>query len=227
VVLVFSGLAMLCGRSILSAKLAFCIFFLSATTLFFAQSRTTLVAIIILIGLTALFSLKNRRAFWGFSFLIIVSAVNFVVLEIEINLLIEYFSRGQEDQLQSVNGRIAYFETRALPLFFQSPVIGNGFDAGVRAAGFYHFHNSHAMILANSGALGYLMWLLALLACAFAAFKVAFKPGSFFIRLLVLFFFILFIVRSLTGTIGMILDWPLFLLVSSHLLALRSLKSQL
>jgi len=140
-----------------------------ASGMIFAQARTAIVGLFV--GVCVLsFGVRRLRIF-AITGMVIASMAGLIMLASGSSFTFGntaklYLSKGQADQgLQSLEGRARTWLKVGLPMFEDSPVLGHGFDVGVRFGGEEfgientHMHNSHVQILANSGLVGYLPWL--------------------------------------------------------------------
>ena len=78
-----------------------------------------------------------------------------------------YAARGQSaGGLQTLQDRARMWFSAGLAMVDDKPILGHGYDAGVRYGGEKyglrgtHMHNAHFQVLANSGMLGYMLWLI-------------------------------------------------------------------
>jgi len=138
-----------------------------------SQARTSLLAFIVcsaflllatpgrrwiayLIGMTALAALllsvaSSRTPAW---------------IAMPLQIVADYAERGQTDRgLRTIIDRIDTWLGPGLSMIRERPLLGHGYDAGVRyGATKYgldgtHMHNAHFQVLSNSGIVGYLAWL--------------------------------------------------------------------
>lgn len=144
----------------------------SAVVVLLAQSRTSVVAILVSVALAIPYLSKTRaHAVIGSSVLLMIAAggvgilVVFLGPDVLFSPVINYLERGQaEGGLATMHDRIGAWMNIGWPMFLESPIVGHGFDAGVRFGtdlGIGHLHNSYFQILANSGLLGILPWIAA------------------------------------------------------------------
>ncbi len=156
---------------------------LAITVLYHAQARTSLASATIAIFIMAIFIPRMRP----FTVLLTIGLGSFLTLQWlngGINLNIEgstvetYLRRGASDeQISSLSGRTELWRI-GWKMFIDSPVFGHGMDAGVRYGGRLYglpagtnMHSSHFQILANMGFLGYLSWLIFVLAVTASLWK--------------------------------------------------------
>ncbi len=146
------------------------LFIISLTTLFLAQARTSLVGMLIGVALIS-YGIKKLRAVAVFVTLVMLGLLGYDVLDSQPadwkENVQEYAQRGQsEGGFQSLVGRYERWVTAGSAMFDDSPILGHGFDAGVRyganefGLSHTHMHNAHVQIIANSGLAGYIPWLL-------------------------------------------------------------------
>ena len=106
----------------------------------------------------------------------------------------------------------------------ESPLIGNGFDSGVRYSGLLigHLHNSYFQILANSGLLGFLPWLAMLMIVVYKILHqlllvIRKKTANLEQEKVAMVLFVTLIAllgRSLTGSVLVSHSWSLLLFLS-------------
>lgn len=144
----------------------------SATVVLLAQSRTSVAAILVSL-LVAIPYLARTRAQalivgGGLAMLAIgtIGAAAVIVgPDVLFGPIVEYLKRGQEEGgLETLHGRMWAWMNIGWPMFLESPIVGNGFDAGTRFASdiaIGHLHNSFFQVLANSGLLGFIPWVMA------------------------------------------------------------------
>lgn len=146
----------------------------SAIVVLLAQSRTSMVAILISVALAIPYLSKTRaHAVIGSSVLLMITAGGLGILivilgpDVLFSPVVNYLERGQaEGGLSTMHDRIGAWMNIGWPMFLESPIVGHGFDAGVRfgtGLGIGHLHNSYFQILANSGLLGILPWITAVM----------------------------------------------------------------
>jgi O-antigen ligase len=138
-----------------------------------------------------------------------------------------YAERGH-DVLRTLEGRMEGWKI-GLRMFGDAPILGHGYDAGVRYKGgqygfgnLSHMHNSHFQVLVNSGIVGYAIWLIMFIVPLFLVFRSF--GGAFFGRTVVerysveLFVIMLLIfLRSITGQILVTHQWSLMIFMGAYL----------
>ncbi|BAZ92984.1 uncharacterized protein FOKN1_0582 [Thiohalobacter thiocyanaticus] len=144
----------------------------SATVVLLAQSRTSVAAILVSLLVAIPYLARTRaQALIGGGVLIMLAvgvvgvATVIVGPDTLFGPLVEYLKRGQDQGgLETMHGRVWAWMNIGWPMFMESPLIGNGFDAGTRFATdvtIGHLHNSFFQVLANSGLLGFIPWVMA------------------------------------------------------------------
>ncbi len=188
----------------------------SIVGLFFGQARTatlsfTLMAIVM--------SIAIRRLRWvavlgiiGTVFLLAYFSVNGVSLGFE-DIALQYLQRGVSDKnIATLTGRTELWQG-ALAMFLDSPLLGHGFETGVRFLGSSygllaeHMHNAHMQVIANSGAMGYLLWISMVIVVTRILLKmrkqlnltVATEAGRFHFEILLVMGIIW--IRTITGSV--------------------------
>jgi O-antigen ligase len=132
-------------------------------TLLLAQSRTSLIGLVVAICVYLLF---DRR--WGLLALIVIGAAIAAALTPFADVAEQYVTRGQSQQLfTSLSGR-THAWAAAWALFQQSPVIGHGFAAAARVeilgtAGASTLHGAIFDVMVGVGLLGLIPWSAAIL----------------------------------------------------------------
>ena len=116
-------------------------------------------------------------------------------------------------QLTTISGRTELWKA-GWRMFEASPIVGHGFQAGVRMAGAEfgvmpgtNMHNGHMQVLVDSGLLGYITWILytvPMLWAAISALKKRYLPlknevGRFHLEISLVMFIIFF--RTFLGQI--------------------------
>jgi len=133
----------------------------------------------------------------------------------------EYAIRGQEkDPLKTLIGRANFWMHAGLQMINDAPLLGHGFDAGVKYDYDIHMHNSHFQILSNSGFLGYIAWLGMVFLVTLRVAKRLFKhylsakteDGRFHVEMTGVLMLIL--LRTITGSIIVIHEFALLLFLS-------------
>jgi len=149
--------------------------------LFFSQARTSLVALVIVLVMYAV-AIKRMRLM-AVMMLITLSVIGafYILTSEEVgfeNATLDYLKRGQsEEMVESMSGREGLWQ-KGFAMFSDSPLIGHGFEAGVKYGGKaygiaegLHMHNAHMQVLVNSGLLGYVAWMVFILAVALPVFR--------------------------------------------------------
>lgn len=144
---------------------------LALVVVFLAQSRTAIVSFVFAAGFILWFAPGYRKytvipiVLLFFSIIFVASVGDVTELSV-VSSGAEYLQRGQEESgLRSIKGRANAWTGIGLEMFFDNPLIGHGFDAGVRYGGAEygiktHMHNSYFQVLANSGLLGFIPWFI-------------------------------------------------------------------
>lgn len=213
---------------------------LAATVLFHAQARTSLASATIALMVLAFFIPRMR--------LLAMSAVIAVVgilvsqwLAGEINLSIEgtkvetYLRRGASDeQIESLSGRLGLWE-KGWVMFKDRPIFGHGMDAGVRYGGVAYglssgtnMHSAHMQILVNNGVVGYLAWLVFIIAAVMAIWRglrrapggIRTEEGRFHLEMLLVGFVILF--RSFVGHVLVTHHFSFLIFIALYVAAVAS-----
>ncbi len=142
--------------------------------LFLAQARTSLLSFIICVIFLSL-AVPGRRWMASVAALVVMMTVSYSAItgklpgwgEGVLESAAQYAERGQSaGGLQTLQDRAKMWFSSGLAMIDDKPILGHGYDAGVRfGAKKYglrmgHMHNAHFQILANSGMLGYVLWLL-------------------------------------------------------------------
>jgi O-antigen ligase len=163
--------------------LALIIFAWTMTVLILAQSRTSLVGLVVAI---CAFLLLDRR--FGWLALIVALTIMVAALTSFVDVAQQYVIRGQSKELfTSLSGRTQAWEA-AWRLFLQSPLFGHGFAAaarveilgtGGRAAS--TLHGSIFDVMVGVGLLGLLPWAAAILWTMVLAFRSA-RRGQAMLR---------------------------------------------
>lgn len=212
----------------------------SAMVVLLAQSRTSVAAILLSVALAIPYLSKTRaHAVVGGIVLFMIAAgglgilVVFMGPDVVFSPVINYLERGQgEGGLATMHGRMGAWMNIGWPMFVESPLIGHGFDAGVRfetGLGIGHLHNSYFQILANSGLLGIVPWIAALiiggLGLARQAWRQRFSSPSERVQALVPVLILLgLLARSWTGSVMVSHAWStmMFLALMVDLYAFRA-----
>ncbi len=200
---------------------------LGFTTLFLAQARTSLVGVLIGIALVS-YGIKKLRAVAVLVTLVLIGSVGYKIYsdqEVDWKENVqEYAQRGQsEGGFQSLIGRYERWVTAGSAMFDDSPILGHGFDAGVRyGAGEFglshtHMHNAHVQIIANSGLAGYIPWLLMVLVVTWRishhlltrAWPAATENDRYHIEIAAIL--LLIVLRTATGQVLVTHQWSLMI----------------
>ena len=153
----------------------------AGTILFLAQARTSLGSS--LIALIAVgFMVRRLRWMTYFmggigAFVVVYSMLSGSKLGIEDDIE-AYARRGVTDQqLENLSGRTRLWSI-GWEMFKDSPVLGHGFQAGVRDEGGEYglsrgtnMHSGHMQVLVDTGALGYVTWLTFILGVSVTVYK--------------------------------------------------------
>ena len=149
--------------------------------LFFAQARTSIVALAIVIVVYAI-AIKRMRpmavalvgalAMLGSYYLLTSQSAGFE------EVTADYLKRGQSDEMvATMSGREGLWGM-GFRMFADSPLLGHGFEAGVKYGGApygiaegLHMHNAHMQVLVNSGILGYGAWITFIAATSLALMR--------------------------------------------------------
>jgi O-antigen ligase len=156
---------LLTSRGLLRRGFSSLVFVWAVITLLLAQSRTSLIGLVVAICVYLLF---NRR--WGLLALIVVGAAIAAALTPFADVTEQYVIRGQSQQLfTSLSGR-THAWAAAWALFQESPVIGHGFAAAARAeilgtsgASASTLHGAIFDVMVGVGLLGLIPWVAGIL----------------------------------------------------------------
>lgn len=158
---------------------------LSLVGLFLCQARTSIIAWCVAMAFVAS-TIKQQRIPLALVLLTLIGfGAKFWLSGTEssaVQLSEAYLQRGlSEEQLRSFTGRTELWKS-GWDMVMDSPFIGTGFEAGARLGGERygvavgsHLHNSHIQVLANTGFLGYLLWLGMIAAVAVLMIKRTFS----------------------------------------------------
>lgn len=143
--------------------------------LFLSQARTSLLSFIICFFFMSL-SIPGKRWIASLAGLVIMVAVAYSAITGSLpnnwsgellETAAQYAERGQRNSgLQTLKDRASVWFTAGIDMIRDRPLLGHGYDTGVRyGAQKYglantHMHNAHFQVLANSGVLGYSIWSL-------------------------------------------------------------------
>ncbi len=212
----------------------------SAVVVLLAQSRTSVAAILLSVVLAIPYLSKTRaHAVIGSAVLLLIATGGLGILIVFIgpdalfSPIINYLERGQaEGGLLTLHDRMGAWMNVGWPMFLESPIVGHGFDAGVRfgtGLRIGHLHNSYFQILANSGLLGIVPWIAALiiggLGLARQAWRQRFSSPSERVQALVPVLILLgLLARSWTGSVMVSHAWStmMFLALMVDLYAFRA-----
>ncbi len=206
--------------------------------MFLAQARTSLLTALLAIIFMS-FVIRKMRWVFLVAVLFLVFSITYTFVsgnvaqwqESAIDTTVEYAQRGQkEGGLQTLKGRADAWQSTGLRMFYDSPIIGHGYDAGVRYNREYgmfgsHMHNSHIQIIANTGALGYLTWIGFVLSISFLVAKLFFKKhyppineqSVYFVEICAVL--ILIVLRTLTGQVMVTHQWSLLIFIGVFIYA--------
>ena len=139
------------------------IFAWSFIVLILAQSRTSLIGLMVAIIVFTYFN-KNKKTFYSLIALtILLSLLATVAGSIE-----AYLTRGQSAELMgSLSGRTHGWEA-SIDAFFASPIVGHGFAAAARTdilgvAGASTLHGAIFDVMVGTGLMGLIPWLLSII----------------------------------------------------------------
>lgn len=143
---------------------------IAGTILFLAQARTSLASS--LIALFAVGFMVKRLRWLVYAIMAVSLMVGAYYVLSGVKLGIEdtveaYARRGVSDEhIKNLSGRTGLWQV-GWEMFKDSPVIGHGFQTGVRNKGVEYglplgvnMHSSHMQVLVDTGALGYIAWLI-------------------------------------------------------------------
>jgi hypothetical protein len=186
------------------------------TTLVLAQSRTALISIGIVSPLFFYAMARQNSLKLGLTLGIIFTLFYITMYIGGIEIITDLLLRGQKTSVfETFEGRLEFVEGVGASLIWERPVLGGGYDAAARTAVGTHFHNSHAQILVNSGAIGYALWSLGFLSYLYYTQRwclIGRRMGKVK-KLEITSINILLLVRTLTGSILVIHDWPLMIML--------------
>lgn len=135
----------------------------SFIVLILAQSRTSLVGLMVAILVFTYFN-KNRKTFYSLIGLsVLLSLLATVASNIE-----AYLTRGQSAELMgSLSGRTYGWEA-SMEAFYASPIVGHGFAAAARTeilgvGGASTLHGAIFDVMVGTGLMGLIPWLLSIL----------------------------------------------------------------
>ena len=159
----------------------FAVALVAGTILFLAQARTSLASS--LIALLAVGFMVRRLRWLAYVMVgvgLFVGAYYMLTdskLGIEDNI-VAYARRGVSDEhLKNLSGRTELWQV-GWEMFKDSPVLGHGFQTGVRDQGVKYglplgtnMHSSHMQVLVDTGVLGYIAWLTYVMSMSAVAYK--------------------------------------------------------
>lgn len=135
----------------------------SFIVLILAQSRTSLVGLMVAILVFTYFN-KNRKTFYSLiSLSVLLSLLASVASSIE-----AYLTRGQSAELMgSLSGRTHGWEA-SMEAFYASPIVGHGFAAAARTeilgvGGASTLHGAIFDVMVGTGLMGLIPWLLSII----------------------------------------------------------------
>jgi O-antigen ligase len=207
--------------------------FMGFVVVFLAQSRTSLAAV--MVGLIFM-AVSVRRMRVLVASIVCVGILGLVIFSsakerqvaaesIQGNVM-AYAERGHE-LTKTLDGRY-YGWMIGLDMLKDAPMLGHGFDMGVRHKGVLygfpdmsHMHNSHFQVLVNSGVVGYALWLMMFLPPMFMAFRSyggAFSGNTLLERYQVELFAVMLLIalRSITGQILVTHQWSLLVFLGAY-----------
>jgi O-antigen ligase len=194
------------------------LFAASTITLVVAQSRTCIAGFTV--AFLVMLALQKKIAYLIIAIIMVSSVLSVVALRED---AVKYLKRGEtEEQFQSWSGRLVAWKY-SWEKFKEKPVLGYGMAAGVRFGAVSkglegsHLHSSYFEVLLNSGLIGFIPWVAALLLFTRAILWNAFFRPSWFpselrdfhIEISAMLIFAL--VRSITGTTFVVFDYSLML----------------
>lgn len=217
VLVVVSSARLVSGTENSSKNFWLSVLFASFLAMILAQSRTAILTITILTPFfLARFATKKMTVLFLVIAVSAISPLIFILLPNIPDLVMEYLKRGQQDSaFETLDGRFEYIEGQGFSAFLEAPFFGHGYDAGVRLLG-DHFHNSHAQILTNSGIVGYFFWISGIVSMFFyiAHRCLVDQRISTYRRYEINGILFLVAARSFTGTIMVIHDWVLMIVLA-------------
>jgi len=197
--------------------------------LFFAQARTSIVAVAIVLVIYAI-AIKRMRLLAGVMAAGLVSIAAFYLLTKSglgfEDSTVAYLKRGQTDQMvDSLSGREGLW-AEGLAMFKDAPLLGHGFEAGVKYGGIkygiaegLHMHNAHMQVLVDSGMVGYIAWVVFVSAVAIPMtirakkdFPATISSARFEIEMFCVM--LIMLLRTMTGSVLVFHHYSLLLLLS-------------
>jgi len=169
-------------------------FVVGSIVVFLAQARTSLIGLVIGAALSAVSIPRLRRyvgiSIAGMAMAALVSAVHSGSVDWHkgpVEVVTAYLQRGEEisnlSDVEDFHGRLDDWRGGAR-MIADSPVVGHGYDAGVREIGpsygisAPHMHNAHLQVLVNTGVAGYLPWLALVLLTSWLTFVPIVMPSA-------------------------------------------------
>jgi O-antigen ligase len=176
-------------------------------TLVLAQSRTSIVGFIVAIIAFLYFDKQKIMLLWLLIAIFVLGLFTGVA-----TLFSDYFIRSQSTELfYSLSGRTRAWD-EAMKLFFESPIIGNGFAAAARlkvlgVSGASTLHGAIFDVLVGVGLIGFIPWFFSLILGAKRLFRAASVRNSWMqsvkgrsVHAEMIGLFLLVITRSLTSS---------------------------
>ncbi|MBA4390987.1 MAG: hypothetical protein C0399_08615 [Syntrophus sp. (in: bacteria)] len=205
-------------------KLFLTIVYISIPPFILAQSRTSLVGVLVA---AIVFLLLNKKFKWVLIICACAGALFF--WERFIDLMVDYMRRGENPKMiQTLSGRTMAWE-HAWQMFKKSPLLGYGFASGARfdvlgESGMIGLHGSIFDVLVNVGLVGVLPWLCAIFATfaqllrTFIRYSKLMDPATKAFHTFVISLLVLLIFRALTATALVMhdIEFILFLLVLGY-----------
>jgi len=144
--------------------------FISVSILIVSQARTSIVSFVLAVMILSVLIQKLRFIGISAAAMIIIAILYASVTNKSMRWVKntqEYAERGlSEKKNETLTGRTDLWE-KGMAMFYDSPVYGYGYDAGVRYSGVTygiargsHMHNSHLQVLVNNGIVGYIPWII-------------------------------------------------------------------
>ncbi|KAA1188941.1 O-antigen ligase family protein [Pseudohalioglobus sediminis] len=203
---------------------------LGASVLFLAQSRTGLVGVLLGLVIMSISIPRMSRVASLFVVLspILISASFYFSWDASTSV-VEYVERGQQQGgLSSMYDRLARWVEVGGSMIIESPILGHGYDAGVRYGVTVfgieqtHMHNTYVQILVNSGLLGFVFWLVFFTVSLKTIFK-GFKSGvpavdessGFAVETWTVITLIL--IRTMTGQVLVTHQWALLIFLAAYI----------
>lgn len=221
-----------------------CLLFGGLAVVFLTQSRTSIIGLL-LAGTLIVWGRPRLRWLGFFSVILLGACLAFYASVSDVGKIesvgssIEYLQRGQEKGgLRTIKGRLSAWRNIGWEMFLDRPFVGHGFDTGVRYGGIKygiaktHMHNSFFQVLANSGLLGLIPWLLFIFTVSWCTFKDLFRyhwPVRTYadkIHVEVAAVLLIILTRSLTGSVLVNHSWSLMLFLSIYVFYIVSLHQR-